>query len=298
MTVDPSLERNVRSEMSRHKRRGGAAGRTGRPARLTATEEMCLAKRVERGDLEAKQRMVECNRGLVFAVAKPYRGRGVPFADLIQDGTVGLIRAVEGFDHRRGVKFSSYAAWWIRRALLDAIGAARTIRIPARAAQQLAAVRRAEDELERAGVRGASPEVIAERTGLSAPSVRALRNAARVTASLDEPVGEDARPLGELTGDPQGTDPEQRALESDMQRRAWDLLRALPERHRRVLLRRYGLGGSEPQSHREIGEWLGVKEERSRQLEREALHWLRELAAPTTSAAEWSTRCVNGQAYH
>jgi RNA polymerase primary sigma factor len=278
-----TAEQVARGEEARG--RGGAARRTARPRRLTATDEIRLAKRVERGDLDAKHEMVECNRGLVFAVAKPYRGRGVPFADLIQDGTVGLIRAIDRFDHRRGVKFSSYAVWWIRRALLDAICAARTIRIPCQAAQQLAAVRRAEDELERAGGRVASPEMIAERTGLSALSVRVLRDVARVTASLDEPVGEDARSLGEVTRDPQGTDPEEHVLKEDMRRQAWGLLRVLPERHRHVLLRRYGLGGGDPQSHREIGEWLGVKEERSRQLEREALHWLRELAAPTARAA-------------
>jgi RNA polymerase primary sigma factor len=264
--------------------RWGAARRTGPRPRLTATEEIRLAKRVERGDLGAKKEMVERNRGLVFAVAKHYRGCDVPFVDLVQEGTVGLIRAAEGFDHRRGVKFSTYAMWWIRRSLLDAIGAERTIRIPAQAAQQLASVRRAEGELERAGVRVASPEVIAQRTGLSAPSVRALRNAARVTTSLDEPAGEDARPRGELIGDSQGTDPVQQVVHNDMRRQAWDLLRVLPERHRHVLLRRYGLGGGDPQSHREIGDWLGVKEERSRQLEREALHWLREVAAPRRAA--------------
>jgi len=233
----------------------------------------------------AKQDMVESNLGLVYALAAPYRGRGVPFADLVQEGTVGLIRAVEGFDHARGVKFSTYAAWWIRRSLLDAVASARTIRIPHQAAQHAAAVRRAEDELSRPGARPASSEAIADRTGLSQPSVQLLRNAARVTASLDEPAGEDSRALGEMIEDPEGVDPERLLSDEETRREVWSLLRALPQRHRQVLVRRYGIGGGEPQTHREIGALIGVKEERSRQLEREALNRLRALAAPARRAA-------------
>jgi len=263
----------------------GPLHRPGRRRVLTAAEETALAKRIERGDAQAKRLMIEANLGLVAAVAKSYRGRGVPFADLMQEGSVGLIRAVEGFDHTRGLKFSTYAVWWIRRSLLDAIGAARTIRIPPQAAQRLAAVHRAEDELRRSPGRVASVDAIAERTGLSPLSVRTLRGAARVAASLDEPTGEDARPLGDAIEDPHGVDPEQCIDEQELCRQAWSLLRALPDRHRQVLMRRYGLGGSPTQSHREIGELLGVKEERSRQLEREALRRLRELVTPLERAA-------------
>ena len=257
----------------------------GRRTPLSAVEEVRLARRIEAGDLAAKREMTERNLGLVYAIARPYRNCGVPFADLVQEGSVGLIRAVEGFDHRRGLKFSTYAVWWIRRSLLDAIGAAQTIRIPAHAAQQLSAVRRAEQELERAGVRLASVEALAERSGLSVANVRAVRQAARVTASLDESVGDEARPLSEVIGDPHGVDPEHDMAREEMRRHAWRLLRLLPERHRQVLIRRYGIGGGRPQSHREIGERLGVKEERCRQLEREALHRLRELPASTHRAA-------------
>ena len=253
-------------------------------APLTAAQEMRLARRIELGDLAAKQEMTERNLGLVYAIAKPYRNCGVPFADLVQEGTVGLMRAIEGFDRHRGLKFSTYAVWWIRRSLLDAIGAARTIRIPAHAAQQLAAVRRAEQELERGGVRLASVEALAERSGLSASSVQALRGAARVTASLDEPVGDEGRPLSEMIGDPRSADPEQGIARQETRRQAWRLLGLLPERHRQVLIRRYGIGGGPPQSHREIGERLGVKEERCRQLEREALHRLRELPSRRQAA--------------
>jgi len=240
-------------------------------------EELRLARRVRLGDRTARQEMTERNLGLVYAIARPYRNCSVPFVDLVQEGTIGLMRAVEHFDHRRGVKFSTYAVWWIRRSLLDAIGAAQTIRIPAQAAQQLAAVRRAEQELERAGVRVASEQVVADRCGLSESNVRVLRCAARVTASLDEAVGEDARSLGEMIGDPEVAEPEQRIADQERRRYAWELLKLLPPRHRQVLIRRYGIGGGRAQSHREIGKSLGVKEERSRQLEREALHRLREL---------------------
>jgi RNA polymerase primary sigma factor len=246
---------------------------------LSAAQEARLARRVQLGDLKAKQEMTERNLGLVFAIARPYRNCSVPFADLVQEGTIGLMRAVERFDHRRGVKFSTYAVWWIRRSLLDAIGAAQTIRIPAQAAQQLGAVRWAEQELERAGVRLASAQAVAEQCGLSESNVRALRGAARVTASLDQSVGDEARSLSEMIGDPDAAEPERRLADLENRRYAWQLLKMLPPRHRQVLVRRYGIRGGSPQSHREIGESLGVKRERSRQLEREALHRLRELPA-------------------
>ena len=156
-----------------------AGARSSPPALDGALRRSPLAKRIEQGDLAAKHEMTERNLGLVYVLAKRYRNCGAAFDDLIQEGTLGLMRAVEGFDHRRGVKFSTYAAWWIRSSLLDAVGAEQSIRIPAHAAQQLAAVRRAEQELEGAGVRLASTaDALAERSGLSASSVQALRTAA------------------------------------------------------------------------------------------------------------------------
>jgi RNA polymerase primary sigma factor len=266
-----------RQPASGHHGRAIRRSRSGQRPLLTSAEEIRLAKRVARGDRLAKHEMTERNLGLVHALAMPYRHSGVPFADLVQEGTIGLIRAIEGFDYRHGVKFSTYAAWWIRRSLLDAIGAAQPVRIPAHAAQQLYAVRRAEQELEPAGVGRASTAAVAEQTGLSASNVRALRAAPRVTASLDQSVGEQARPLSEVIGDPQGAEHDVRIARDETRQEVWQLLRLLPERHREVLIRRYGIGGGRPASHREIGERLGVKEERSRQLEREALHRLREL---------------------
>jgi RNA polymerase primary sigma factor len=250
-----------------------------RTRRLTAAEEQALARRIERGDPKAKEEMVERNLGLVVWVARAYRGHGVPLADLVQDGTVGLLRATERFDHRRGLRFSTYAAWWIRRAILDAIADAGAIRIPAAAGRRLATVRRVEAELERAGRRRASDAEIAECADLSATTVRSLRSAAQVTASLDAPIGEGAMPLSDMVADERAVDPPAHALASERRREVSTLLRLLPERHREVLARRYGLSPDGAQSHAEIGASLGVGEERSRQIEREALHRLRSIAA-------------------
>ncbi len=262
------------------------ARRQSSPARLlTADEEVALAERIERGDLGAKETMIESNLGLVHAVARTYRRRGVPFDDLVQEGTVGLVRAVERFDHRRGVKFSTYAMWWIRRSILDALAGSNVIRIPAKANRQLAAVRRAEAELHHAGPRRASDAEIAEHTELSEAIVRSLRAAARVTASLDEPVGEDVTRLGDLLADELAVDPSESAIAHEDRDELSAMLHLLPERHREVLIRRYGLDDRDAQSHEEIGEWLGVGEPRSRQLEHEAIHRLRSIAAGWARAA-------------
>jgi RNA polymerase primary sigma factor len=268
---------------------GGDLGQLKRQAArrplLTAAEEVRLVKRIERGDLRAKEEMIERNLRLVFALARPYRGRGVSYDDLVQEGIVGLIRAVEKFDHRRGHKFSTYAVWWIRRSLHSAAGGARTIRIPASAGQQLAAIQRAETELRRNGGGPATHEAIAAQTGLGLRTVAALRGAAQVTASLDQAVGEDATPLGELIADAGAPTAFEESGDRETQQQVWKMLGALPKKHREVIARRYGLLGKQAQGHDEIAAWLGVGEERSRQIEREALHWLRELGGGRESAA-------------
>jgi RNA polymerase primary sigma factor len=214
------------------------------PAPLTAAEEIRLAKRIERGDRAAKRELIERNLRLVAALARPYRNAGAPFEDLVQEGALGLIRAAEKFDHRRGVRFSTYAAWWIRRGVLNAVAGERAIRVPESARRRL-------------------PDV------------------PRVTASLDQPVAEDATPLGELIADERVPDPSVQASEHERDRRLVDMVRVLPRRQREVVVRRYGL----EQSHDEIAASLGVGDERSRQLERQALHWLREIGGGVPLAA-------------
>ena len=220
--------------------------------------------------------MIAANLRLVRFVARRYRGLGVPFEDLVQEGTVGLVRAVDRFDHRRGAKFSTFAVWWIRRAITDAVQNGRTIRIPSPAGRGLAAVDRAEEELRRHGVPPPTPDAIAAHTGLTLRGVNTLRGAARVTASLDAPTGEEGAALIDLVADPDPADPWRRLDERESRRQVWAMLKVIPPRHRDVLVRRFGIVG-DAQTHAEIGAALGVSEERSRQLERQALHWLREL---------------------
>jgi RNA polymerase primary sigma factor len=246
---------------------------------LSATDEVALARRIERGDREARERMIESNLRLVHAIARMHRNSSVPYADLVQEGTIGLVRAVERFDHRRGLRFSTYGVWWIRRSILDAIASTELIRLPDKANRQLAAVRRAEEELGRVRRRRPTDAQIAAHTQLSVTTVRSLRGAARVTVSLDQPVGEGATPFGELIADERAIDPSDDAIARENRFEVSAMLRLLPERHREVLVRRYGLNDSRAQNHEEIGEWLGVSQERSRQIEREALHRLRSIHA-------------------
>jgi RNA polymerase primary sigma factor len=251
-----------------------------RPALLTAADELRLAKLIARGDLEAKQQMIERNLGLVVALARRYTGRGLPLDDLVQEGSIGLVRAVEKFDHRRGHKFSTYAVWWIRGSLIDALSAARTIRVPSSGSRQLTAIKHAEAELG-----PVSDEVVAEQTGLARRTVGALRSAAQVTASLDAVVADGASPLADLIADAAAPAPWERAVELETKAQIARMLRALPAKHREVLIRRYGLNDTPVQGHDEIAAWLGVGTARSRQLEREALHWLRQLGGGRARAA-------------
>jgi RNA polymerase primary sigma factor len=252
---------------------------------LTAADELRLARRIEHGDTAAKEELVTANLRLVSSFAARYQGRGVPFEDLVQEGTVGLLRAAERFDHRRELRFSTYAGWWIRRALAEAVGGVRAIRVPAHARRRMAAIARANDDLRREAGGAPTTGAIAQRTGLSERTVRTLETSARVAASLDEPVGEHATPLIELIAGTDGSDVWLPAETAEARRSVWAMLRLLPARHRDVVLRRYGFIGDRAHSHEEIAAHLGVGVERSRQLEGEALHRLRELATGGRSAA-------------
>jgi RNA polymerase primary sigma factor len=242
---------------------------------LTAPEEVALAKRIERGDDAAKRRMIESNLRLVVAVARDYRGLGVPFLDLIQEGSLGLHRAVEKFDWRRGFKFSTYATWWIRQAVARALAdKARTIRMPVHIVERLQKINRADRLLWTQLGREPTLEEIAEEASLTVQQVLEVRAAARASTSLDAPVGdgEDAVFGDFVAGDePLPEEAVELNLRSEALRRA---LSSLPQREREVVVMRYGLGGSEAQTLEEIGRRLGLTRERVRQIELESLRRL------------------------
>jgi RNA polymerase primary sigma factor len=252
---------------------------------LTATEEVELAKRIEKGDTAAKTRMIESNLRLVVANAKRYRGLGLPFLDLIQEGIIGLIRAVEKFDHRRGFKFSTYATWWIRQAMQRALQQqSRTIRIPVHVGQELARVRSAERKLSGELGRDPTPEEVAEQVGLTVEQLEELRAAERIPVSLETRVGADGdTELGALLPQegPTPFDELEVELAETSIRKA--LLRLDP-RGRQVIELRFGLDGNEPLPLREVAKRMGLSAEGVRKLERRALRTLaeeRELQALT-----------------
>jgi RNA polymerase primary sigma factor len=234
-----------------------------------------LAKRIERGDLDAKQRMIQSNLRLVVSIAKNYRNQGLPFLDLIQEGTLGLIRAVEKFDWRRGFKFSTYATWWIRQAVARALAdKARTIRMPVHIVERMQKMNRAERTLWTQLGREPTLEEIAEEASLTLQQVLEVRAAARASASLDAPVGEaEDAVLGDFVAgdDPLPEEAVELQLRSQALRRA---LAELPERERSVVQLRYGLGGNDPKTLEEIGRTLGLTRERVRQIELDSLRRL------------------------
>jgi RNA polymerase primary sigma factor len=252
-------------------------GDIGRIPLLTAAQEVALAKRIERGDGHARQQMIEANLRLVVSIAKRYQQPELPLLDLIQEGTLGLVRAVEKFDHRKGFKFSTYATWWIRQAVTRALAdKTRAIRIPAHIVEKLNRITRTERRLSLQLGREPSAHEIGREVGLPAEEVERIQHSARSTVSISRPVGEgDDVELADVLADEQAPLPEDGLHEAFRSKTVRSLLESLNDRERRVLELRYGLTGEEPWTLEEVGRELRVTRERVRQIEMASLHKLR-----------------------
>ncbi len=249
----------------------------GRVPLLSSEEEVGLAKRIEKKDVEAKRQLTEANLRLVVSIAKRYMGRGLSFLDLIQEGNLGLIRAVEKFDYNRGFKFSTYATWWIRQAITRAIAdQARTIRVPVHAVETMNKVGRVQRELLQKHGREPTVAEIAREMGVPARKVREIQKVAQDPVSLETPVGdEDDSELGDFIEDIEADQPLEVVFREMRREELFKVLDSLPERERKVLELRFGLKGERPRTLEEVGDRFGVTRERIRQVEAKTLNRLK-----------------------
>jgi RNA polymerase primary sigma factor len=257
----------------------------GRYPLLSRAEEVQLAKRIEAGDEGARRRMIESNLRLVFTIARDFQGRGVDLLDLVQEGTLGLMKAVERYDWRREVKFSTYAAWWIRSGITDAIGAARPIRLPESILDRISSLRAAETELTaQLGRRPTSAELAGE-LGLTTTQIDEALVAMLPVSSLEEPWAAEDTPRMHLLPDPNAVDPAATLFDEPRAEELRRHLAALPERGRRVIELRFGLVDGVTRTADEIAEQLGVTRERVRQIELQALSRVAAAARTQTELA-------------
>src|SRR5215211_7058025 len=253
----------------------GYFARIGRGKLLTHQEEIDLSKRVKQGDRAARNRLIEKNLRLVVSIAKKSRGRGLPFEDLIQEGNIGLMKAVGKFDSDRGFRFASYATWWIRQNIQRAVAdKGRTIRIPAHISEKMRKMARTYNELSAELERAPSDEAVAERLGWSVENIRKVKDAMPdATTSLNQPLTSDegSSELGEIIEDERSSDTPGTVMSELESSEVGEAIDRLPERCRRVLVRRYGLDDKDPATLAELGNELGLSHERVRQLQLQAV---------------------------